>query len=229
MPVFRRPLHPSVSAALLLVLSPLLAPFVQAAAVAFDPGSPVTTWESESGSSTVNSTATLTLDLSEMIGFTPGQPIEILMDPDPGLRTIVFFQSFGPGLVAINFNATVEITAGAYSMTYTEGWGLVRPGSTDGTTEGGVNGDGVPHSFIVPWGTDLSNVTVTITDTTSISGGSNNPLLFESSVALTGFLITQSVPEPSSLLLAVAAVPLAFMRRRRPPAFRRPTVASRHG
>lgn len=175
----------------LLPVSLALLPPARGAAVLID--SFAITWENPAGSNTVESSATLTLDLSESIGFTAGQPIEITFAPDPGLGWSGFFRSTNNRVCAFTWKGTVEITAGAHSMTYTEAWGLPDAGSAAGANRSSTNSDGVPHSFIVPWGTDLTAVTMKLTDESSVSG-TNSPLYYTSSMKLAGLLTSHSVP-----------------------------------
>lgn len=186
----------------------------QGAYVIFQPGPFATTWQNPSGATAANASASITVDLRESIGFVPGQPIEIRITPDPGLYWSGSYRTSSNRPFALSFTGTVEITVGAYSMTYNEGWGFVQPGSVAGANLAVTNGDGVPHSFIVPWGTDLSQVVITLTDTTSVNG-TNSPLLLNSSMSFGGTLVTSSVPEPSTVLLGSLLLPAALLRRRR--------------
>ena len=197
-----------------LFFSLALATKSQGAYVIFEPGPFATTWQNPSGATAASASASITVDLTESIGFEPGQPIEIRITPDPGLYWSGFYRTSSNRPFALNFSGTVEVTVGAYSMTYTEGWGFVQLGSVAGGNLSVTNGDGVPHSFIVPWGTDLSEVTITLTDNTSVNG-TNSPRLFNSSMSFGGTLVTSSVPEPSAALLGSLLLPAALLRRRR--------------
>jgi hypothetical protein len=69
-------------------------------------------------------------------------------------------------------------------------------------------------SLIVPWGTDLSQVSFTLTDLFSIQGV--NPQIYDSAILMGSFtLTTSSVPEPSTTLLSLLAGAGLLLRRRR--------------
>jgi hypothetical protein len=69
-------------------------------------------------------------------------------------------------------------------------------------------------SIVVPWGTDLSNVEITLEDNSFFTG--NDAFFVQGTLRLgNAILSTSSIPEPSSAFFLVTGVGLVFLRRRK--------------
>ncbi len=169
----------------------------------------------------VNQYIDAVVDLSDLTGLTPGNPIEITFS-SPDMAVWVGRFSANIGILTIDCRARLDITAGAYSTQSLETWGfgpimLTEDISMDGNIAGYINSPAAPASFTltVPWGTDLSEVTLTLTDLSSITAV--NGVFSSSAVALSNASLTTTsspVPEPSAaILVALAAIP--SLRRKR--------------
>jgi hypothetical protein len=202
-------LHPRFLSAALLAILPFSG-LSQAASIATGP---METSYSGSGTPSINTSTTVARDLSNLSGLTPGQSIQIeFTQTDPVAWEGYFF--YPAGELQLTWTATVEINVDGNIFTYTDTWTLgpatVPEGGPSGVYGFQLGSEPVPRWFVVPWGTDLSNVTVTLRDLTSISAG----YFDESSMSLSGILTTSTVPEPSAILLT-AIFPAALLIRRR--------------
>jgi hypothetical protein len=194
----------------LLVLFTVLTGFSQAASVAS--GSLATDHTGPSTTS-INTSDTNAVDLSDLSGLTPGQSIQISFTPN---NPIAWEGSFfyNDGQLEIDWRAQIEISVGGETLLYTDLWEFSGPATGGIPFVGGSNTGPAPvtHWFVVPWGTDLSSVSITLRDLSSISGPGAGFL--DSQMAIAGTLTTTTVPEPSMVLLCGLA-PVMLMGRRR--------------
>jgi hypothetical protein len=162
----------------------------------------------------VNVSTSVTVNLSDLTGFTQGDDIAITFaTTDLLLAQNGFFAEDGD--LTLQWVARFTLSAGAYSVSSdaTSSLGPV-PWINNGETVGFWE-DTVPQplSLVVPWGTDLSAVTLTMTDLFSVTGV--NAQVTHSSLELPSATITTtSIPEPSALLLAMAGLGSLLVRRR---------------
>jgi hypothetical protein len=164
--------------------------------------------------SSISQVATVTIDLSDLSGLVPGQDIQISFTTGEGL----YWEGGAyaeEGDLTLQWQALLTITVGAHTASTTEAWsfgpvpwiGGAFVGYEFGPTPGGF-------SLIVPWGTDLSSVSLTLTDQLSVDGVAGRVL--HSSLSVTdSTLTTTSIPEPSAGLLAILASSARVLRRRR--------------
>jgi len=165
--------------------------------------------------SAINTTFTQTRNLSNLTGLTPGQSVQIQFIPD---NPIAWSGSlyYPAGDLELTWTATIEISVDGHLLSYTDTWNLVAAGAPESGL-GGVHASGnqgppsTIHTLDVPWGTDLSNITITLRDVSTFSGGNFG----ESSMSLSGTLRTVTVPEPSALLMAGVLPATLLLRRRR--------------
>ena len=163
----------------------------------------------------INTTASQTRDLSDLSGLTPGQAIQIQFIPD---NPIAWSGSlyYPAGNLELTWTATIEISVDGHILSYTDTWTLIAPNAPESGT-GGVHSaynPGPPttlHTLNVPWGTDLSNITITLKDLSTFSGGNFG----SSSMLLTGNLQTVTIPELSALLMSGLLPATLLLRRRR--------------
>lgn len=184
-----------------------------AASVITDPLA--TDYTGPAGAISINTSDTNTVDLSDLTGLTPGQAIQIAFTPDNAMAWEGLF-TYNDGTLEINWRAQVEISVGGETLLYTDLWTFGPAPALGG--EGGVSGalpspSPMTRWFVVPWGTDLSEVTITLRDLSTIDG-SNGAGFTDSQMRLSGTLTTSTVPEPSTALMG-ALLPAAFLIRRR--------------
>ncbi|QJE98545.1 hypothetical protein [Luteolibacter luteus] len=166
--------------------------------------------------STIGTEGFSSSNLSDLTGLTPGQSIQISFTPNQATAWEGFFY-YNEGQVAINWRAQIEISVGGHTTNYTDLWTFGPSPAIGG--EGGVSGSNsgptpITHSLVVPWGTDLSAVVITIRDLSSISG-SAGAYFTDSKMTLSGAtLVTTSVPEPSGIFLGLMPAALLLHRRR---------------
>lgn len=166
------------------------------------------------GVTSINTSTSVTRNMSDLTGLTPGQSIVVEFTPDAP----VFWEGFlryPAGELQLTWQATVEINVDGNILTYIDTWTL-GPSIVPEAGPSGVFGeqlgpDRARQWLVVPWGTDLSDITVTLRDLTSISGG----IYEESSMSLSGTLRTGTVPEPSVILFCLAFPAALLLRRRR--------------
>ncbi len=152
------------------------------------------------GVSTINQASIHTIDLSDVTGLTSGIPIRINCTPDNELFWIGEFNA-DSGTLAIQWTADTVITAGATTSTFTETWGTgpvpyVDPGNTTAEVGYSFGASPVTRSLTVPWGTNLSNLSFTLRDRSSITA--TNGKFYQSSMKVSGVTFTTSsieVPE----------------------------------
>ena len=161
---------------------------------------------------TINTSVSQTRNLSDLSGLTPGQTIQLQFVPSgPVLWTGSLY--YPEGDLVLTRTATIEIAVDGHLFSFTETWTLNSPNAPESGT-GGVHGSDMPgpdpvlHSWDLPWGTDLSNITITLKDLSTFAGGNFGA----SAMQIAGTLRT--VPEPSAILLCAGAPPLALLRRR---------------
>lgn len=162
----------------------------------------------------INESTSVTVDLGNLAGLTVGDDIEIAFD-----TTSEFYWAgelgAGEGDLALNYHGRLTLSAGAFTTSTDITW-VLGPVPYDG--QGAFSGydfGPVPSSFslVVPWGTDLSAVSLTLTDLFSVTG--NDPYIVDSGLQLpAATLTTSSVPEPATLVLAISACGLLLNRRR---------------
>jgi hypothetical protein len=166
--------------------------------------------------SSIESTASITVDLSNLTGLTPGADIKITFSTADPLFWVGMWRA-DAGQVTLNYDATFTLTVGSHAVSSSPAWSPFGPVEFDGLfiPVAGWEMGPVPASFslAVPWGTDLSNVTIALTDRISITGpnaGIENSGLSLNSLTLT----TTSIPEPSAAILTLLSA-AALLRRRR--------------
>ena len=160
----------------------------------------------------INTSVSQSYNLSDLTGLTPGETIQLQFVPSsPVLWTGTLF--YPEGDLSLTRTATIEITVDGHVFTFTETWTLQAAGAPE-SGAGGVHGYDMPgpdptvHTWDLPWGTDLSDITITLKDLSTFSGGD----FAISSMHLSGSLRT--VPEPAAILLSAGALPLVLLRRR---------------
>jgi Ca2+-binding EF-hand superfamily protein len=137
-------------------------------------------------------------DLSNLSGLTPGETIKLQFIPaaeEPITMSSTFIYPAGPAYM--NRTATVEIAAGGQLLTYTTDLSmapLAPKGAWGSITSYPLWGsEPVIHTLEVPWGTDLSNVTITLRDNSTIW----DSFFLSCSIQLRGTLTTTGpIPEP---------------------------------
>lgn len=162
----------------------------------------------------INTTSSQTRDLSDMTGLSFGESIQIQFIPDAPVTWSgsLFYPA---GDLELTWSATVEITVGEHAHSFTESWNLTSEDASEGSP-GGVFGSQMPgpplmmRTLDVPWGTDLSNITITLRDLSTFSGGNFG----SSSMSISGSLRTVSIPEPSTFAL-VGILPGLLLASRR--------------
>ena len=193
-----------------LVLFATLAGFSQAASVA---SGPLATDHTGPSTVAINTSDTNTVNLSDLSGLTPGQSIQISFTPD---NPIAWEGSFfyNDGQLEIDWRAQIEISVGGETLLYTNLWEFSGPAIGGIPFVSGSNTGPAPvmHWFVVPWGTDLSSVSITLRDLSTINGSGAGFL--DSEMTLSGTLTTTTVPEPSVVVLC-GLVPVMLMGRRR--------------
>lgn len=163
----------------------------------------------------INTTVSQTRNLSNLTGLTPGEAIRIQFIPDAPIAWSGSLY-YPAGDLELTWTATIEISVGGHILSYTDTWNLIAENAPESGT-GGVHSGyvfGPPlaiHTIDVPWGTDLSNITITLKDLSTFSGGNFGA----SSMLLTGTLQTVTVPEPSALLMGGLLPATLLLRRRR--------------
>lgn len=167
-------------------------------------------------SSTINSSVSATRNLSDLTGLTPGQSIQISFTPSDVIAWEGSF-FYNDGILEINWSAQVEISVGGQTMTYTDLWNF-GPSPAMGGSEGvsGNTNGALPttHSFVVPWGTDLSSVSIVLRDLSTIDGTAGASFT-TSEMTISGVLVTTSVPEPSGAIFLGFGPAVMLLRRRR--------------
>ncbi|WP_367873231.1 hypothetical protein [Luteolibacter sp. Populi] len=166
-------------------------------------------------STSINTSVSQSRNLSNLAGLTPGQTIQLQFIPDDPMTWdgSLFYPA---GDLLLTWTGIIEISVGGHLLTYTDTWSLEALNAPEGGP-GGVFGYDVPgpapvlRTLDLPWGTDLSNVTITLRDLSTFSGGD----FHASSLQLSGTLRTVSVPEPSAILLSIILPAVMLGRRRR--------------
>ncbi len=163
----------------------------------------------------LNEARTFDFDLSDTTGLLPGDPIELSLILDSEFISTGSF-SFAPGFVTLDWALQIELGAGggSDSMIHSLSFGPI-----DSSDLGGAGGfavlSGPPSlALVVPWGTDLGNVSLTLTTQTSISAP-NGRVIRADITSPSLVLSTRSVPEPGPPLLAAAGFALLASRRAR--------------
>jgi hypothetical protein len=165
--------------------------------------------------SSLNQSTTYTIDLSDLTGLVAGQPIRIDFSPDSPWFWEGSFD-FVQGDVEVRWTANSSITVGASTAVASDVWSLgVIPFDEPATISGFDSGPVPPAglSLVVPWGTDLSTVPLTVTDRTSIIANSGR-MLQSSMTSTGGTFTTTSIPEPVTLALIGSAM-ISLLKRQR--------------
>ena len=118
----------------------------------------------------------------------------ITYTPDSELFWIGEFNA-DSGSLALQWTADTMTTAGATTSTYTETWGTgpvpyVNPSNTTSEVGYSFGPTAVTRSLTVPWGTDLSNLSFSLRDRSSITA--TNGRIYQSSMKLSGVTFTTS-------------------------------------
>jgi hypothetical protein len=171
----------------------------------------------------IDVSTSVTVDLSDLTSLTPGKDIAITFTTADDLFWVGGFGA-DTGNLTLLCHARLTLTAGAYSTFSDETWSFGPVDWTDDLNPQGPTfsdplgyiGGPVPKAFslTVPWATDLTSVSLTLTDFFSLSG--TNPFITNSSVTLEqATLMATSVPEPSSALLPILLTIGRLCRRKR--------------
>jgi hypothetical protein len=163
---------------------------------------------------TVNVSSTATVDLSDLAGLTVENDINITFNALPSLLWIGSVTA-GEGTLQMNFLARVTLTVGPESAYTDTAWSFGPVAWEGGQFVGYEFSPSLPASFAitVPWGTDLSEVQITLTDLSSVSGP-GAVFDYGGIILDDATLTTTSVPETSAALFSVAAASLLLRRRR---------------
>lgn len=171
----------------------------------------------------ISVSTTTTVDLSSISGLTPGSDIEITFASTDDLLWVGGFGA-DDGDLTVLCHARFTLTAGSFSTFSDETWSFGPVPWTEDLNPvdlinfsdpvGYITGP-VPQSFTltVPWGTDLSSVSLTLTDLFSLEG--TNPFITNSSVTLDQATLTttSAIPEPSAALLTLLSTAVLLRRR----------------
>lgn len=178
-------------------------------------GDLTTTWPGPPASA-VHAEATTATNLSDLTGLIPGHDIEITVSiPEPIFWLGQFYAAEGD--LTLNYQANLTIGAGTFSNQSVESWSFGPIPWTGGQSPGYDTGpsSSLDFSLTVPWGTDLSFVTFTLADLSSISAVEG--VLESSAMELHSATITttsSAVPEPGAALLGVLSSLLLLRRKR---------------
>jgi hypothetical protein len=162
----------------------------------------------------ISESDTVTIDLSDLTGLLPGQDIQISFTTGEEL----YWEGgvlADEGDLTLQWQALLTLSVGSGSAANSESWSL-GPVPWIGGSFSGYEFGPLPGGFalIVPWGTDLSSVSLTLTDQFSVDGRSARVLNSELTLA-DAMITTTSIPEPSSILLALMGISLSLRRRMR--------------
>jgi hypothetical protein len=186
-----------------LVLLPALSPPPLAIAATVHIGECKTqfTATSPAGVATVDQPSSYTVDLSNVTGLTAGIPIRINWTPDDAFFWIGEY-SADTGTLTKQWTVDTEITVGGTTTIFTDTWSIgplpyVNPGNT--TSEAGYSFGPSPvtRSITVPWGTDLSQLSFTLRDRSSITA--TNGVFYQSSMKVSGATFTTSSVEMAEI------------------------------
>lgn len=161
----------------------------------------------------ISESTVVTVDLSSISGLTPGSGIEITFTTANELLWLGEFGA-GDGDLTLSYHGRFTVSAGAFS-TFTDTTWFLGPVPFESGQSSGYSFGPVPPTFSlsVPWGTDLSAVSITLTDFFSLTG--NDPYILSSELQLpAATLTTSSVPEPATVVLTMSACGLLLNRRR---------------
>ncbi len=148
----------------------------------------------------VNQAAIYTIDLSDLSGLTVGAPIQIDFTPDSSLLWLGEFRA-ETGELEFAWQAEMELSVGGFSTTFAENWpfGPV-PFVADPTAVAyagwSAGPDPVTRSLVVPWGTDLSNLTFTLRDRSRILAEVSGAFTASRMQADGATFVTRSVEAP---------------------------------
>lgn len=182
-----------------LLLSPASASFLGLTCLAHATISPVTLETTYSGApvSTVQTSDAESRDLSDLSGLTPGQTIQVQFIPSPQVP-LKWSGTFTPRLDSnvwvIDWTAFVVIKASGQQKSHMRSWGfasnLPHPTTMERIAPAPTPGPDI-YTLNLPWGTDLSNVTIELFDRSSLPDGT----FTVSSMRVGGILRTVSVPD----------------------------------
>ena len=151
------------------------------------------------GVPTINQASSYTVDLSNVTGLTAGIPIRINCTPDNAFFWIGEY-SADTGSLTRQWTVDTEITVAGTTSTFTDTWSsgpipYVNPGNTTSVVGYSFGPSPVTRSITVPWGTDLSQLSFTVRDRSSISG--TNGKFYKSSMKISGATFeTSSIDAP---------------------------------
>lgn len=188
-------------AGFIVFISIAMPPLVDAATVHMGECKTQSTSLPPNGVSSIDQTSSYTIDLSDVTGLTSGIPIRISYTPDSALFWIGEFNA-DSGTLALQWTADTVITAGATTSTYTETWGTgpvpyVDPGNTTAEVGYSFGPTAATRSLTVPWGTNLSNLSFSLRDRSSITA--TNGTFYQSSMKLSGVTFTTSSAEVAEI------------------------------
>lgn len=148
----------------------------------------------------VNQSVSYTIDLSNLTGLTMGAPIQIDFSPaSPVVWTGGFRAETGP--LAFAWRAEMEISVGGFSTTFADisSFGpapFEHDPATGGYAVYEIGPTPVTRSLVVPWGTDLSNLTFTLRDHSQILSGVPGASLTSAVEGTGATWVTSSVAAP---------------------------------
>ncbi len=171
----------------------------------------------------VTSQKSWTVNLSDRTGLTPGLPISIVVTTSAQFLWLLAF-NYDTGALVLANAPTLNLPIGAASTTVSGTASQSFPMAEGPGASGHVVGSQLGAMMLeVPWNTDLTQATFTLTQNASIQG--TNARLTGSAVTLSTALVpvtsvpfqvvlTSVIPEPSISLLAISGACICLARRR---------------
>ena len=165
----------------------------------------------------IEASASVNADLSDLGGLTPGADMRITFSTADPLFWTGLWEA-DTGSVTLSYSATLTLAVGSQSVSASPPWAPFGPVDFDGAFSpvAGFEMGPVPDSFTltVPWGTDLTHVTLTLTDRFALTGP--NAGIELSGLSLDSFTLTttSAVPEPGTGLLMIVSAAVMLSRRR---------------
>jgi hypothetical protein len=176
-------------------------------------------------SAAVHATQTVHLDMSELGDLTRDEPISLTLSATAPLLWLGVM-TLGPSGVSLEHGAILQLTVGTHSISASYSWrypdtGFIDPGPQPPNVSdiAGFSLGPRPNdlTLVVPWGTDLSDVQVTLVEDSLLTG--TGSAYSQSRIAFTGetttgptgsapLLVVQSVPEPNTFGLITGCLGL---------------------
>ena len=197
----------------------------QAASVVIEPFSTISTEPAP----TIQTSESIVLDLSDTAGLIEGAPISVGLNSGGSLVWIGGFSTAGAGF-EVNVTASLVLQIGDTSFgTSFSVLDLSIPDDAivDSRGGGATVSDPIGLSLVdfpalsvtVPWGTDLSEVRLTLSQEAAVNQGvltsSELTFILPAEADTTAFsLLAESVPEPSTAILVLLGISVGIFRRR---------------